>query len=108
MRPCNKTNRSCSSICFTAFVLAANSLTSPLQVAIGGRVCRIASVNDSAISCTVGPGTPGTAAVAINVQPEGFAAGNLTVRRDFTITSISPALGSLAGSLLPRQSGCLP
>lgn len=66
---------------------------------MGARACRVDSVDDSAISCVVGPGPAGAADVAVRLLPAGFAAGNASVMRDFSVTAISPQIGSAAGEV---------
>jgi len=69
-----------------------------LQVSIGGVDCRVTSSNDTAISCDVGPGQPGFAAVSVSVSPSGLAESNAGVLRRFQVDSVEPSLGSLAGT----------
>lgn len=55
------------------------------------------NVAEDRIDCVVGPGVPGTAAVAVSVDGTGFATGNVSVIRDFALTGIGPYTGSPAG-----------
>ena len=56
------------------------------------------------MDCVIGPGKRGIASISVNIPPLGFADCDVTVSRDFAITSVTPKNGSLAGSLLACTS----
>lgn len=71
-----------------------------LQVYVGDRNCIVTSANNTALSCNVGPGVAGEALLSVFVPPLGQAESNITVARDFAVTSITPVTGSTAGAVL--------
>ena len=67
---------------------------------MGALPCRVHSLEESGILCTVGPSDPGVAAVSVTVTGAGRDVGGFAILRLFQVTSVQPDVGSLAGGSL--------
>ena len=79
-----------------------------MQVSVGDFNCRVTASNDTAITCDVGPGVPGVAAITVDVHPSGLAVRNVSLARRFQVESVDPQTGSTAGMESSRGTDTSP
>ena len=72
------------------------------HVLIGLATCTVTSATSTAITCTVGEGTPGSREVKVVVTTKGAASADSPVmfRYNFAASSVEPASGYSSGMVL--------